>query len=239
MTTSIAGIEQLPGATLERDSRPVAALARSADDLPDLEWEPDESEGTRFVVVAVDGQQFALESEDDARERQITIYGRASGLALDQLIKKLGVDDDDVVDRVDRPHESDKDAGTLVALRTAQRIADISARLAELEARARWREEHQKRVAAALVLAGEELTERQRETLALLAGGFTRDEIAGMLHVRKDTVSKHMRDAFRRFSGAESHLVYSAPKQPRQTRRKSRRRSRTPANVPGGDSPEA
>jgi DNA-binding CsgD family transcriptional regulator len=218
MTIAAAGIEQLVGGKLSADSRPVAALAVTADDLPDLRWERDDEDSIRFAVVRLDGHEFALESYDDASEKQTTVYGAGAGDALDRLIETLGLDEKDVLDRVDQTAEADS-SGAVGAAEAAAREAAadsaavqdrLEARLDEIRARLAEEAEQRKFAVAVLQLGGDALTERERTVLALLGGGLTLDEAAQEMGVTRRTVLKYRRDAVRRYKEARGVDSYVA-----------------------------
>jgi DNA-binding CsgD family transcriptional regulator len=200
MTTAVADTT-VSGAPLGPDSRPVAALSVTVDELPDdLVWEEDEASATRFALVSADGREFALESEDGAPEPQITVYGGADGEGLDALLAALGIDEDRVLDRIDHRQAKDEEAlpelSALVREQVSQLRASLEGRLIELETRANRLEEERKRAAAVLIGVGEEeLTERQRQTLVLLVSGMSADEVAEVLKISRASVLKHRRQA--------------------------------------------
>lgn len=196
MTIAIADT-QVSGSRLGADTRPIAALAVTADDLPNLPWEVDEASATRFALVQVDGEQFGLESEDGAPEKQTTVYGSDAGAALDALLAKLGIDKGQVLDRGDRRDSGVEEGVAQVVREHVQKAAaELEGRLIELETRATRLEEERKEAAAVLVRVGAEgLTERQRQTLALLVSGMDPDEVAQVLEISRAAVLRYRREA--------------------------------------------
>jgi len=211
MTTTAAGYEQLHGYTLDGEHRAIAALSVTADDLPELDWEPDGAEMTRFVLLRAGGHDFALESEDGAPAKQTTVYGRAAGDALDALLEALGVSDDQVMDRVDResepiaaalsaiPEDELSELIKLVRSQVAAAQAEMAERLREIEV---------------LALGGDAITDRERDVLHLLASGLTTAEVAKQLEISHGTVRRHI-------SRALSRYEESRPTKPRSSSRSS------------------
>jgi len=204
MTIAVTDDRSTEG-TLSAEHGPVAALALTADDLPNLSWENDEASGTRFAVIEVDQHQFALESEDDAPDKQITVYGVA-GEPLDAFLQELSVDVGDVLDRIDRrtaQPPSDLEETVRRELEQVQvRASEIEAQFVKAMFRNAQLEEERKQAAAVLVAAGgEELTERQRQTLSLVLSGMTADEIAQVLEISRETVLRHKRRALAHGAG--------------------------------------
>lgn len=67
--------------------------------------------------------------------------------------------------------------------------------------------------AAAESLAAPELSERERSVLALVAKGFTYDEIAGLLAVSRHTVMTYVKRIYRKLQvGSKTEAVYEARK---------------------------
>jgi DNA-binding CsgD family transcriptional regulator len=197
MTISAAD-RSAPEDAISPDSRPLAALDRGADDLPDLGWE--QVDGTRIAVVAGDAGRFLLEAEDGAPDRQITVYGTEAGAALDARLADLGVPDESVLDRIDRRQETpvEGDVRETVVHQVRLATAHLWARMLELETRTRRSELERAEAAAALGLGAEELTERQKQTLSLILGGWSADEIAEALKISRGSVLRYKRQAIAR-----------------------------------------
>jgi DNA-binding CsgD family transcriptional regulator len=194
MTTALADTEVRNDA-VSTDLKPVAALAVTADDLSNLRWELDEDNSTRVVALHIDNQHFVLESEDEASEKQTTVYGSAAEKALDALLDELGLAEEDVIDRVDRRSEvAQQDIQEAVA-ETSRKVEEIETRLAEAQEQTLRLEERRREAAATLVRARNDLTERQYQTLSLLVSGMTEDEVAQVLEITRASVLRHMRNA--------------------------------------------
>jgi hypothetical protein len=194
MTVTAGGVEQIHGHSLDGDRRPVAALALSVDDLPELSWETDDQALTRFAVVRVADHDYVLESEE-VPEKQITVYGETAGEPLDQLIAALGLTDEAVWDRVDR----DRDVVALSAFES-QLMAEVRQSVIEsreaLQEALRTQEQQlvERKVAAAALELGE-LTPRERQVLSLMRDGLEIDEIAELLEITPPTVKRYWRSA--------------------------------------------
>lgn len=234
MTLASAKLEQLPPDTRLEDARAVAALRASPQRWRDLKWSSgqDSLGETLVALVRVDDADYAL-SAHVLDPKQITVYGTRVGEQLDRLLAALAVSDVDVLDRVDRePPLSEASAVeptvadvAAVARRTSELLALVQAEVERLTDEAATQ---QRKLAAAALEVGEGITERQRQTLALVRDGFTTNEIAALFRVSQKAVQEHLREGLKRsaISGKyfeEGLLGGSEPAEAGKSRRPSRR----------------